>query len=242
MFVPIGSTVASRIPKRTSSLARQWERGEPLSVACWDFATEEFRREYKTCQSDSRRLSYRLDMQFDLKDNLVAGKLIALGFREGAPLEEGPVLIPPHLFPRGGNDTADLDWHMSTLRSAGFSFTRIRVTKPQAGARRKKRTSAAQAEQTGLPLASFVTPVLRPVVSEQPKKMGRPPVGEQLRAVVRPLVESGQLKGKLRKEQIEIVRAAARAAHPSLFLRETQPSRDKIFSALRAEGLLSLPE
>ena len=183
-------------------------------------------------------MSYRLDMQFDLQDNLVAGKLIALGFREGAPLEEGPVLIPAHLFPRGGNDTADLDWRMSTLRSAGFSFTRIRVIKPQAGPRRNKRTSAAEVEQTGLPLASFITPSPRLAVSEQPKKMGRPPVGEQLRAVVRALVESGQLKDKLRKEQIEIVRAAARAAHPSLFLRETQPSRDKIFSALRAEGLI----
>jgi hypothetical protein len=209
--------VAHRKPNPTSSRARQWEGGEPLSVACWDFATEEIRHEYQTCQIDSRRMSYRLDMQFDLLDNLVAGKLIALGFREGASLEEGPVVIPAHLFPRGGNDTADLDWRMSTLRSAGFSFTRIRVTKRQAGARRRKRTSASNSEQTSLPLASSIASSPRPAVLEQPKKMGRPPVGEQLRAVVRSLVGSGELKGNSRKEQIEIVRAAARAAHPELF-------------------------
>jgi hypothetical protein len=150
-------------------------------------------------------MSYRLDMQFDLLDNLVAGKLIALGFREGASLEEGPVVIPAHLFPRGGNDTADLDWRMSKLRSAGFSFTRIRVTKRQAGARRRKRTSASNSEQTSLPLASSIASSPRPAVLEQPKKMGRPPVGEQLRAVVRSLVGSGELKGNSRKEQIEIV-------------------------------------
>jgi hypothetical protein len=180
-------------------------------------------------------MSYRLDMQFDLLDNLVAGKLIALGFREGASLEEGPVVIPAQLFPRGGN-TADLDWRMSTLRSAGFSFTRIRVTKPRAGAR--KRTSAAEAEQIGLPLASSITPSPRPAVSPRPKKKGRPPVGEQLRVVIRSLVGSGKLKDNSRKAQIEIIRAAARAAHPELFLTENRPSRDKIFSALRAEGLV----
>ena len=230
--------MANRKPNPTSSPARQWEGGEPLSVACWDFATEEIRHEYQACQIDSRRMSYRLDMQFDLLDNLVAGKLIALGFREGAPLEEGPVVIPAQLFPRGGNDTADLDWRMSTLRSAGFSFTRIRVTKPQAGARRRKRTSAAEAEQTGLPLSSSIAPRPRSAVSAQPKKKGRPPVGEQLRAVIRSLVGSGELKNNSRKAQIEIIRAAARAAHPELFLTENRPSRDKIFSALRAEGLV----
>ena len=183
-------------------------------------------------------MSYRLDMKFDVLDDLVAGKLIAFGFREGAPLEEGPVVIPAQLFPRGGNDTADLDWRMSTLRSAGFSFTRIRVTKPQAGARRRKRTSAAEAEQTGLPLASSITPSPRPAASPQPKKKGRPPVGEQLRAVIRSLVGSGELKDKSRKAQIEIIRVAARTEQPQLFLTENRPSRDKIFSALRAEGLV----
>jgi hypothetical protein len=234
----IGSTVANRKPKPTSSRT-QWGRGKPLSFAWWDFATKEGRREYQTCKIDSRRMSYRLDMKFDVLDELVAGKLIAFGFRDGAALEEGPVPIPAHLFPRGGEDTAVVDWDLSTLRSSGFSFTRIQVSKPQAGTRRKKPTSAAKSEQTRRSPASSITAIPRPVVSERPKKMGRPPVGEQLRAVIRSLVETDQLKDKSRKVQIEIVRTAARAAHPTLFLRETQPSRDKIFAALWAEGLIS---
>jgi hypothetical protein len=234
----IGSTVANRKPKPAPSRT-QWERGKPLSFAWWDFATKEGRREYQTCKIDSRRMSYRLDMKFDVLDELVAGKLIAFGFRDGAALEEGPVPIPAHLFPRGGEDTAVVDWDLSTLRSSGFSFTRIQVSKPQAGTRRKKPTSAAKSEQTRRPPASSITASPRPVVSERPKKMGRPPVGEQLRAVIRSLVETDQLKDKMRKVQIEIVRTAARAAHPTLFLRETQPSRDKIFAALWAEGLIS---
>jgi hypothetical protein len=231
--------VTNRKPKPTSSRALHWEGGEPLSVACWDFATEEIRREYQTCQIDSRRMSYRLDMQFDLLDNLVAGKLIALGFREGAPLEEGPVVIPAQLFPRGGNDTADLDWRMSTLRSAGFSFTRIRVTKQQAGARRRKRTSA-EAEQTGPPLASSIAPSPRSAASAQPKKKGRPPVGEQLRAVIRSLVGSGELKNNSRKAQIEIIRAAARALVPQysaprrISAHRTGSSRSSCWKAPRA--------
>jgi hypothetical protein len=233
----IGSTVANREPKPASSRI-QWERGKPLSFAWWDFATKEGRREYQTCKLDSRRMSYRLDMKFDVLDELVAGKLIAFGFRDGAALEEGPVPIPAHLFPRGGEDTAVVDWDLSTLRSSGFSFTRIQVSKPQAGTRRKKPTSAAKSEQTRRPPASSITASPRPVVSERPKKMGRPPVGEQLRAVIRLLVGSGELKDKSRKAQIEIIRAAARAAHPELFLTENRPSRDKIFSALRAEGLV----
>ena len=234
----IGSTVTNRKPKPTSSRARQWEGGESLSAAWWDFATEEVRREYRTCQIDSRRMSYRLDMKFDVLDALVAGKLIAFGFREGGPLEEGSVLIPAQLFPRGGEDTAAVDWDLSTLRTASFSFTRIRVTKSQPGTRRTKRTSAAKSEQTRPPPASSVTPSPTLAVPEQPKKMGRPPVGEQLRAVIRSLVVSGEIKGKSRKAQIEIIRTAARDAHPELFLTENRPSRDKIFAALRAEGLV----
>jgi hypothetical protein len=232
--------VTDRKPKAKSSRARRWEAGKPLSFAWWDFASEEIRRVYQTCDIDSRRMSHRLDMKFDLLDDLVAGKLTAFGFRDGASLEEGPVLIPAHLFPRGGEDTAVVDWDLSTLKSSNFSFTRIHVTKPQAGPRRVKRTSAAKSEEARPPSAASITPSSRPLVSQQSKKMGRPPVGEQLRAVIRSLVGSGELNDRSRKEQIEIIRAAARAAHPELFLTANRPSRDKIFSALRAERLVGV--
>ena len=179
-------------------------------------------------------MSVRLDMQFQVQDDLISGKLVAWGFREGAPPENGPTLIPAHLFPRDREDTAAVDWEASALRSSGHFFSRIRVTKPQRRTPRKKQSGPASE-----PAPPSATSGPAPIVSETPKKMGRPRVDEPLRAVIRSLVETGQLKDKSRKVQIEIVRAAARAAHPTLFLTETQPSRDKIFAALRAEGLIS---
>jgi hypothetical protein len=238
----IDSTVVNRKPKPTSSGDRQWETGKPLSFAWWDFATKEARREYQTCQIDSRRMSHRLDMQFDVQDDLVAGKLIAFGFRDGAAFDEGPVLIPAHLFPQGGEDTAVVDWDNSVLRSSGFSFLRIRVAKPEIAALRKTRVKAPGFEQTDLRPTQPVTPMPAPVPTTPRKKMGRPPVGEQVRAVIRTLVRSGELENKSRKAQIEIIRAAARAAYPKLFLTENRPSRDKILWALGAEGLTGAKE
>jgi hypothetical protein len=184
-------------------------------------------------------MSLRLDMQFRVHDDLISGKLVAWGFRQGAPPEEGPALIPAHLFPRDREDTAAVDWKASALRSSGHFFDRIRVTKPKWRTPRKKQTSGPASKPAKPPPPPSATPGPTPIVSETPKKKGRPRVDEPLRAVVRSLVETGRLKDKSRKVQIEIVRAAARAEHPTLFLTQTQPSRDKIFAALRAEGLIS---
>lgn len=80
--------------------------------------------------------------------------------------------------------------------------------------------------------------LLRPTTPQQPKpRLGRPPVGEQLQNVVRALIQEGKLTGVSRKQQEAIVRERARALHPRLFLRLTQPSRTKILQALKAEGL-----
>jgi hypothetical protein len=183
-------------------------------------------------------MSYRLDMKFDVLDDLVAGKLIAFGFRDGAAFDEGPVSIPAHLFPRGGEDTAVVDWDNSVLRSSGFSFVRIRIAKPEITALRKKRATVPKIKQSESPLTLPVPPIPASVPPATRKKMGRPPVEKPLREVIRKLVAAGQLQGKSRKEQFAIIRAAARAARPDLFLRETQPSRDKIYSAFRVEGLI----
>lgn len=221
----------SKNPKAVSYRVSQWESGQPLSFSWFYTATQEARREYQTCEIDSRRISLRLDMQFDVQDKLVSGELVGWGFREGAPAHESPILIPSHLFPRGGNDTATIDWDVSALRSAGFSFVRIRVTKPARIRRQRRKMEPPPAPRaSSAPAPVELTPV---------KEKGRPRVDGPLRAVVRSLFDAGQLKDKSRKEQIEVIRSAARIAHPTLFLRETQPSRDKIFAALRAEGLIS---
>jgi hypothetical protein len=177
-------------------------------------------------------MSHRLDMNIQVLEDLMSGKLVAWGFREGAPLEEGPAQIPAHLFPRDGDDTAAVDWDVSTLTSSGFTFVRIRVA-------RAPRT-ASQSKKAEPPAALAPALARAPVEPETAKKKGRPRVDEPLRAVVQSLFEANQLKDKSRKEQIEVIRSAARLAHPTLFLRGSQPSRDKIFSALRAEGLIGI--
>jgi hypothetical protein len=234
--------VTNRKPKTASSRVRQWEEGEPLSFAWFGCATPEAKREYRTCDIDSRRMSYRLEMQSQALDDIISGKLVALGFRDGAPPEDGPMLIPAHLFPRDREDTADIDWSASSLRSSGHSFVRIRVAKPQIAAPRKKRSAAPKMKQTESPTTSPGTPTPVTVPPTTPKKMGRPSVEKPLRRVIQKLVAAGELKGNPRKVQIAIIQAAARAAHPYLFLRPTQPSRDRIFSALRAEGLIGTHE
>jgi hypothetical protein len=226
------------MPKAVSHRAQQWDEGKPLSFAWFDCASPEARRIYQKCNDDSRRASLRLDMQFQVLDDLVSGKLVAWGFQEGASLEQGPTPIPAHLFPRDAEDTAVVDWRKSTLKASGFFFDRIRVTEPRAGTSRKKRVSGPTSKQGKPSSAPSATPARTPIISKSPKKKGRPRVDEPLRAVVRSLVDSGQLKGKSRKEQVAIIRVEARVKHPTLFLRETQPSRDKIFGALRDEGLI----
>jgi hypothetical protein len=119
-------TVTNRKPKPAQSRVRQWENGEPLAAAWFVCASWEAKRKYQTCDSDSRRASLRLDMQFQVLDDVISGKLVALGLRERAPLKEGPVTIPAHLFPRGGDETAVINWDMSALRSSGFVFVRSR--------------------------------------------------------------------------------------------------------------------
>jgi hypothetical protein len=183
-------------------------------------------------------MSLRLERQFQVLDDLISGKLVAWGFRGGAPPEEGPMLIPTHLFPRDREDTADIDWSASSLQSSGHSFVRIRVAKPDIIALRKKGATVPKIQQTETPLALPVPPMPASVPPATRKKMGRPSVEKPLREVIQKLVKAGELTGNPRKVQIAIIQVAARAAHPDLFLRETQPSRDRIFAALRAEGLI----
>jgi hypothetical protein len=121
----ISSTVTNRKPKPPSSRVRQWDEGEPLSFAWFGCASPEAKREYRACDIDSRRMSYRLEMQSQALDDIISGKLVAWGFRDGASPEDGPMLIPAQLFPRDREDTADIDWSASSLRSSGHSFVRI---------------------------------------------------------------------------------------------------------------------
>jgi hypothetical protein len=234
--------VTNRKPKPAPSRVRQWDEGEPLSFAWFGCASPEAKREYQACEIDSRRMSYRLQMQSQALDDIISGELVAWGFRDGAPPEDGPVMIPARLFPRDREDTADIDWPASALRSSGHSFVRIRVAKPGIAAPRKKRATVPKITQAKSPIEPREVPVPTTIPPASRKRMGRPSVEKPLRRVIQKLVEAGKLKGNSRKAQIAIIQDAARAEHPDLFFRETQPSRDRIFAALRAEGLVGHQE
>jgi hypothetical protein len=85
--------VVNRKPKVASSQVRQWQEGEPLSFAWFGCASPEAKREYRACDLDSRRMSYRLEMQSQALDDIISGKLVAWGFRYLSRLENhGPKL------------------------------------------------------------------------------------------------------------------------------------------------------
>jgi hypothetical protein len=142
-------------------------------------------------------MSLRLDMQFRVHDDLISGKLVAWGFREGAHPEEGPTLIPAHLFPRDREDTAAVDWKASTLRSSGHFFDRIRVTKPRSRKRStkptKKATQDGQTETTASQTDSDGGKKTKPAHPSEPPKprMGRPSKDAQIREILQQLKAEG---------------------------------------------------
>jgi hypothetical protein len=168
------------MPKAASRRIRQWDEGKPLSFAWFDCASPDARRIYQKCNDDSRRASLRLEMQFQVLDDLSSGKLVAWGFQEGASLEQGPTPIPAHLFPRDAEDTAVIDWRSSTLKASSFFFDRIRVTEPRAGTPRKKRVSGPTSKQAKPSPAPSAIPAPTPIISKSPKKRGRPRVRSAL--------------------------------------------------------------
>jgi hypothetical protein len=87
--VSIGPTVTNRKPKATPSRVRQWDEGEPLSFAWFGCASPEAKREYRACDSDSRRMSYRFEMQSQALGDIIRGKLVAWGFETTHPWKRG---------------------------------------------------------------------------------------------------------------------------------------------------------
>jgi hypothetical protein len=229
--------------KRPSRLER-WEAAVPLGFACFSCLGRDALRKYQTNNSDHARAALRHEMKHELLRRLADGKLTALALLEGAPPDEGPVPIPRHLIP---TDDREVDWDRDSLTSAGHNYVRIRVSRtrlrihlsnppgfhaPEApgdhesvGSRARRSKTAKQPHPT--------------TIAPTPKKpIGRPRVDGPLLAVVHDLNQKSELVGKYRKEQVSLIRAAARQAHPNFFPKDSQPSVTKIYEALKAEGLI----
>jgi hypothetical protein len=192
-----------------------WEAGEELNFAWFGFASEYEKEQYRNAGTRDRMEALSILMKADLVAKIQEEELYCFGLRIEPTLSEGPERIPTFLFSglsKRGRLLENFDWEKSTLRSAGREYVQVRVSAPK-----ESRPTDAQ------------------ILS---KKIGRPRIDEQLRAVVRELAESGLLLGKARKEQENIVREKARKQYPNLFPTNTRPSREKILSALKAEGFI----
>ncbi len=154
-------------------------------------------------------LSVFQEMKGQLCKDIVTGKLVAFGKREGATLEETPIPIPPHLFPIDYLDKAIVDWDGSALTSSGERFVGIRVTKPPRKAPRKERVRGASGKKATQATIRETQSIVRPSTSETTRKRGRPAVKDLLRVIVRSLHVEGKLHGKYRNEQVAIIQRAA---------------------------------
>jgi hypothetical protein len=194
-----------------------WISGTPLDDAAWGFASE-YERNKARGPHANLDVHYIL-MRRELLAMLLNGEVFAYGLRVGTPPSAGPEQISHHFF-----RDPKVDWGESSLVSGGHRCEQVRVSAEQAGGLGQE-TKAASSGEVGK----------QPSAASARKRMGRPPVGEQLRSLVRELQQADRLSGKSRKEQEAVVRQAAKKKHPDLFPREGQPSRTKILQALKAE-------
>jgi hypothetical protein len=235
------------VPKlsvESASFLKQWESATPLGKACFVCLGREALRRYQTNRSDHARAALRRDMEYELLHRLADGKLTALGLREGASPDEGPVPIPTHLFP---TDEREVDWDRDSLTTAGHKYVSIRILRTRLRSHfsntpgfhasevpsdhRSVRSRARRSKTAKQPHSTTIAPTPK-------KSMGRPRVDGLLIAVVRDLNQKSELVGKYRKEQVSLIRATARRAHPNFFHKDSQPSVTKIYEALKAEGLM----
>ena len=130
-----GSTIGSPVSKSnndSSSRLEKWKAGTPLGHACFVCVPREALTKYRKSKSDHERAALRRLMELELLNMLADGKLTALAIREGSPLGEGPVQVPPYLFPTHAGDLPKVDWDTSSINSAGHSFVSVRVLREKA--------------------------------------------------------------------------------------------------------------
>jgi hypothetical protein len=217
--------------RRSPNLVRRWVEGAALQTAWFRCASRSLQEEYENCLNDYIRSCLHADMQEEVCKGLRSGGLLAYGMLEETP-DANPVLISAHLFPIPGDPIPSLlDWEGSTLTSPDARYIRIRVIRPAARTTREKRRP--QSPKTPLEAAEN---------SHTPKrKRGRYPIDGLLLTVVRSLKERGDLVGRTRKDQVQVIRELAQKTYPDWFPRASQPSQEKIYVALRAEGLVRRP-
>jgi hypothetical protein len=199
-----------------SDALQAWEHGLQLGEAAFEFASDYEKEKYRTADTRGSIEALGLLMQAELVANIYDGEFVCFGLTLTPGVSQGPEKIDRLLFRDLSNHemmTKYIDWNESSLNYAGRQYTSIRVLK----------ASRLEKKEEKLELR---------------KKMGRPSIDQQLETIVGKLMKEGRLKGRLRKEQVHLVREAARVKYPDLFPLPTQPSREKILQALKNAELL----
>jgi hypothetical protein len=182
-----------------------------LNEAQWLFGEPELKEQYRGAgHNEGLTASLKIFLRRDLLDSLARGKLLAIGVQVAPALGDGPELLPSFVFLQ-----TEVDWDRSTVAAFGRTFQTVKVVDPRYSRKLDvARTIAGDALQ---------------------KRLGRPPIGEELRAIVLELANRGELKGITRKQQEHRVRRLAQDRHPTRFP-PPRPSKTKILEALKAEG------
>jgi len=227
-----------------------WRRGVPLSEARWRYALEPMRRRYSNPKL-SRRLNpksgmgmlakyrdeagqqkllrlqrlyddytgrdrARRDMEDAILEQLHCGKLLAVGFRKNDKVNASPVAIPLRLL-----QNRYFNWFADTVSCPPHEFLMVKISRVKTGSKIKESSNAKESSKAKETI---------------PPKRGRRPIDGLLRPLVRRLKNQGALGGKSQKEKINSVRDLAREEHSNVFPKASQPSKDKIIEALKAEG------
>jgi len=153
--------------------------------------------------------------------------------------------IPSEIF-----DNPTMGWKDNVIKRFEYCYVSVVVKLPRSGeAQNSIITPAAMAlhppQEAGfdsLPSATLlkgpplvVTSGPGSTAKDRKGRGGRPPVAQEIRAVIRELKPTGALDNISKKRMYDVIREAARKKHPGLFPTEKQPGVDKIREALRAE-------
>jgi hypothetical protein len=177
----------------------------------------------KWTQYHSDRTNPKFEMQRELSEKLIIGKLEAWGYRTQPDIRNTIEKIPGYMF------HGKIDWHKCIVTNGPQKYEGVEVGRVQV---------SEATHNYSRNTAPLIAPERESIIGQSGRgKIGRPRIDGPLRAIVRTLAKLGQLTGKTRKEQENIVRQRAQEQRPNLFPKATSPSRAKILEALKAEGI-----
>lgn len=223
---------------RDASISENWRNGDPLDFAWFSALDENRRNEFRSDGGESENKSHFIKsvMQLDTRQLLSEFKLLAFGIRTIGNSDLKPELIPHIMF---AAPEVKIDWDNSIIDGLGRRYESVRLCRqPDEISQNVEFKNRSNQLQEIFEITDNISIDLSENFQNgDKKKIGRPPVVDLIREIVRDLISNSSFKSKLRKEQIDLIRDIAQEKFPNNFPKLTQPSRSKILEALKAEGI-----